>query len=230
MAIICPPELPRRENGIVRYLAPNRSSRLVPCHRAHENLFSIRADGQIHSGMTDDHFKYSRNGSYSSIYFLFLSSHSIPTLLHVSAFPQTLLSEDTNSRRSRGTCQGQGASPGKSQRHTGSDGSGACGLRPGDVPTRRPFLRYLRFYEKLKDVAVPGAWPTLAGRRRGGLCQAGRESVGLLQSHGKGDPPHGADRKPKSLRESRGNLREIRPLQERSWTPCPVTPWAGPSA
>lgn len=71
MAIICPPELPRRENGIVRYLAPNRSSRLVPCHRAHENLFSIKADGQIHSGMTDDHFKYSRNGSYSSIYFYF---------------------------------------------------------------------------------------------------------------------------------------------------------------
>lgn len=130
MAIICPPELPRRENGIVRYLAPNRSSRLVPCHRAHENLFSIRADGQIHSGMTDDHFKYSRNGSYSSIYFLFLSSHSIPTLLHVSAFPQTLLSEDTNSRRSRGLARVKAPAQGSLSVTRGPTAAepAACGL------------------------------------------------------------------------------------------------------
>lgn len=87
MAIICPPELPRRENGIVRYLAPNRSSRLVPCHRAHENLFSIRADGQIHSGMTDDHFKYSRNGSYSSIYFYFY---------HLTQYPRCSTSQHSS--------------------------------------------------------------------------------------------------------------------------------------
>lgn len=48
--------------------------------------------------------------------------------------------------------------------------------------------------------------------------------MGVLRSHGKGDPPYVADRKQKSLRESLGNLGETLSPAGKELDPRPCDP------